>query len=61
MSEEATMNVLNWIPQVKSNNISIESTNRIKPKLLTKLKLIYIYIYQQKKIFLKGWCYTLEY
>ena len=38
------MNVLNWTPQVKSNNISIESTSRIKPRLLTKLKLIYIYI-----------------
>ena len=33
------MDVLNWIPQVKSNNMSIESTNRIKPRLLTKLKL----------------------
>ena len=37
-----TMDVLNWIPQVKSNNISIESTNRIKPRLLTTLKLRYI-------------------
>ena len=36
------MNVLNSIPQVKSNNISIESTNRIKPRLLTELKLEYI-------------------
>ena len=33
------MNVLNWIPQVKSNNISIESTSRLKPILLTALKL----------------------
>ena len=36
------MNVLNWIPQVKSNNMSIESTNRIKPRLLTALKLKYV-------------------
>ena len=36
------MNVLNWIPQVKSNNISIESTNIIKPRLLTTLELKYI-------------------
>ena len=27
MNEEDKMDVLNWIPQVKSNNISIESTN----------------------------------
>ena len=33
------MNVLNWIPQVKSNNISIESTDRMKPRLLATLKL----------------------
>ena len=39
MSEEETMYVLNWIQQVKSNKISIESTNRIKPRLLTALKL----------------------
>ena len=39
-----TMNGLNWIPQIKTNNISIERTNRIKARLLTKLKLIYIYI-----------------
>ena len=36
------MNVLNWFPQVKSNKISIESANRIKPRLVTKLKLEYI-------------------
>ena len=36
------MNVLNWLPQVKSNNISIESANRIKPRLLTTLKSKYI-------------------
>ena len=42
MSEENKMDVLNWIPQLKSNNISIESTNRIKPRLLTALKLEYI-------------------
>ena len=41
MSEEA-MQGLNWIPQVKSNNTSIESTNRIKTRLLTKLKLKYV-------------------
>ena len=34
------MNVLNWIPQLKSNNNSIESTNRSKPRLLTTLKFI---------------------
>ena len=59
MSEE-TMQGLNWIPQVKSNTTSIRSTNRIKTRLLTKLKLN-IYIYQQKKIILKEWCYILEY
>ena len=42
MSEKETMTVSNWIPQVKSNNISIQSTNRIKPRLLTTLKLKYI-------------------
>ena len=52
MSEENKMEVLSWIPQVKSNNISIESTNRMKPRLLTTLKLD---IYQQKKIILKEW------
>ena len=36
------MNVLNWIPQVKSNYISLEITNIIKPRLLTTLKLKYI-------------------
>ena len=40
--EEEQMNVLSWIPQVKPNNISVESTNRIKPILLTPLKLRYI-------------------
>ena len=39
MIEEETMDILNWIPQVNSNNISIESTDRIKPILLTILKL----------------------
>ena len=39
MSEEDKMNVFKWIPQLKSNNISIESTKQIKPKLLTALKL----------------------
>ena len=38
MSEE-TMKGLNWIPQVKSNTTSVESTNRMKTRLLTKLKL----------------------
>ena len=38
MSEGITMDVLNWIPQLKSNNISIDSTNRIKPRLLTAVK-----------------------
>ena len=42
MSEEETMDVLNWIPQLKSNNISMESTNIIKPRLLTILRLKYI-------------------
>ena len=42
MSGKETMYVLNWIPQVKSHDISIESTNRIKSKLLTTLKLKYI-------------------
>ena len=42
MIEEETMNILNWIPQVNSNNISIENTDRIKPRLLTILKLKYI-------------------
>ena len=36
------MHVLIWIPQVQSNKISIESTKRIKPRLLTALKLRYI-------------------
>ena len=36
------MQGLNWIPQIKSNNTSIENTNRIKTILLTKLKLKYI-------------------
>ena len=40
MSE--AMQVLNWIPQVKSNNISIENANRMRPRLLTHLKLRYI-------------------
>ena len=35
---------LNWIPQVKSNDISIEKTNRVKPTLSTKLSLKYISI-----------------
>ena len=39
-----TMKGLNWIPQLKSNNISTESTNRMKTRLLIKLKPIYIYI-----------------
>ena len=41
MSEE-TMQGLNWIPQVKSNNTSIESTNIMKTRLLTKTKLKHI-------------------
>ena len=36
------MDVLNWIPQLKSNNMSMESTNRTKPRLLTTWKLKYI-------------------
>ena len=39
MSEEETMDAFNWITQVKSNNMSIESTNRIEPRLLAILKL----------------------
>ena len=42
MSGEETMIVLNWVPQVKLKNNSIESTNRIKPRLLTTLELISI-------------------
>ena len=42
MSEENKMNVLHWIPQVRSNDISIEGTNRIKPSLLTALQVEYI-------------------
>ena len=30
MSEEETMDVLSWTPPVKSNNISLENTNKIK-------------------------------
>ena len=37
-----TMQGLNWIPQVKSNTTSSESTNRMKTRLLTKLKLKYV-------------------
>ena len=36
------MRGLNWIPQITSNNTSIEGTNRIKTRILTKLKLKYI-------------------
>ena len=36
------MNVLNWIPQVKSTYMSLEIKSRIKPRLLTTLKLNYI-------------------
>ena len=36
------MNALDWIPQSKSNNISMENTTRIKPTLLTILELRYI-------------------
>ena len=39
MSEESKINALNWIPQLKSNDMSIDSTNRIKPRLSTALKL----------------------
>ena len=53
------MKGFNWIPQLESNNTSINSTNRMKTRLLTKLKLKYMY--QQKKIILKEWCYSLEY
>ena len=41
MREEDRMDGLNWMPQVKPNNISIESTNRIKPRLLTTSKSKY--------------------
>ena len=44
------MSILTWIPQVQSY-ISIESTNRIKPRLLTALKSKCIY--QQRKIIFK--------
>ena len=36
-----TMKGLNWIPQVKSNTTSIESTNKNKTRLLTKLNQKY--------------------
>ena len=36
------MDALNWIPQMKSNDTSIQNTNRNKPRLLTTLKLKYI-------------------
>ena len=39
MSDEETVNVLNWIPQVRSNNMSFESASRIKPRLLRQQKL----------------------
>ena len=39
---ETTMQGLNWIPQITSNSISIDNTNRIKARLLTTLKLKYI-------------------
>ena len=39
---EETMNGFSWIPQVKSNTTWIESTNRMKTRLLAKLKLKYI-------------------
>ena len=60
------MNVLIWIPQLKSNNMSIESTNRIKPKLLTALQLNYISTKQgnfkiMKQDNFKIMVYTLEY
>ena len=42
MSDEETVNVLNWIPQVRSNNISMESANIMKPRLSRKLKLKYM-------------------
>ena len=47
---ETTMQGLNWIPQITSNSISIDNTNRIKARLLTTLKLKYI---STKKIILK--------
>ena len=58
MSEENKMYVLIWIPQLESNNMSIESTSRIKPKLLTTLKLKCISTKQDN---LKRMVYTLEY
>ena len=36
------MKGLSWIPQLKSNNTSIESTNIMETILLTKLKLRFI-------------------
>ena len=36
------MQGLTWIPQVKSNNTSMKSANRMKTSLLTNLKLKYI-------------------
>ena len=58
MNEEETVNGLNGIPQVKSNNIPIKNTNTIPPRILTKLRLT---IYQQEKLILNEWCYVLEY
>ena len=57
MSEENKTNALNWIPQLKSNDISINSANRIKPRLLTALRSTYM---STRKIILKEWYYTLE-
>ena len=44
------MEGFNWIPPVKSNNISIGNTKTIEPRLLTNLSLKYI---STKKIILK--------
>ena len=42
MSGSETMDSLNWIPQVKTSNDSVDNTNRYKPRLPTHLTLKYL-------------------
>lgn len=42
MSDSDKMESLNWIPQVRTNNDSVDNTNRYKPRLTTKLTLKYL-------------------
>ena len=42
MSDSDKMESLNWIPQVRTNNDSVDNTNRYKPRLATKLTLKYL-------------------